>query len=244
MAKGSSAAYQKGVTASQQYQDKRTKAAAREDPIAYSCPASGLAEYRYRPLRSDSHIRVLVLEPGCGGELLRCSLEESDLDSQLQFDALSYCWGDASDTRTITCEGCSVSITKSLYDALLRFRKPDLRLRIWADALCINQEDMAERRQQVQLMRRIYQESEKCLVWLGPHTELDGLAFKLLNIIHDFLENHPSDQDRKALIPGKILGKYSTTPGEWDALSHLFARPWFERVWTLQEIVLPRQALI
>ena len=244
MAKAGSAVYGKSVTASQRYQDRRTRAAAREDLIAYSGPASDLAEYDYRPLRPNSYIRVLVLEPGHDGELLRCSLEESDLDSQPQFNALSYCWGDASDTRTITCDGCSVSITKNLYDALLRLRQPDLTLRIWADALCMNQKDMAERRQQVQLMRRIYQQSEKCLVWLGPHTELDGLAFKLLNTIHDFLESHPSDRDGKVLMPGKMLTKYSTTPGEWDALSHLFGRPWFGRVWTLQEIVLPRRVLV
>ena len=243
-AKGCSAAYRKGVTASQQYQDKRTRAAAREDPIVFSCHASDLAEYNYRPLRPNSYIRVLVVEPGYGGELLRCSLEELDLDSQPQFNALSYCWGDVSDTRIISCEGYSLSITKNLYDALLRLRKPDLTLRIWADALCINQKDRAEQRQQVHLMRRIYQQSEKCLAWLGPHTELDALAFKLLNILHDYLESHPSDRDVKVLIPGKMLAKYSTTPGEWDALSRLFARPWFERVWTFQEILLPRRALI
>lgn len=45
-------------------------------------------------------------------------------------------------------------------------------------------------------------------------------------------------------MPGKMLAKYSTTPGEWDALLHLFARPWFERVWTLQEITLPRRVLM
>lgn len=137
-----------------------------------------------------------------------------------------------------------MSITRNLYDALLRLRKPDDTLRIWADALCINQNDMAERRQQVQLMRRIYQQCEKCLVWLGPHTELDGLAFKLLNVIQEYLESHPSDRDGSVLMPGKVLAKYSTTPGEWDALLLLFARPWFERVWTLQEIALPRRVLM
>ena len=90
-AKGYSAAYSKGVAASQQYQDKRTKAAAREDPIAYSCHANDLAEYIYRPLRPSSYTRILILEPGHDGELLRCSLEDIDLDSHPQFNALSYC---------------------------------------------------------------------------------------------------------------------------------------------------------
>ena len=244
VAKGGSAAYRKGVTVSQRYQDKGTISEAREDPITYLSPAGHLVEYKYHPLRPNSYIRILVLEPGYGGEPLHCSLEESSLDAQPHFNALSYCWGDTSDTRIINCEGCSVSITKNLYDALIRLRQPDVRLRIWADALCIDQNDMVERRQQVQLMRRIYQQSEKCFVWLGPHTEIDGLAFKLLNIIQDYLQSHPSDRDGKVLIPGKLPAKYTTTPGEWDALLHLFARPWFERVWTLQEITLPRRVLM
>ena len=135
-------------------------------------------------------------------------------------------------------------IKRNLYEALLRLRKPDITLRIWVDTLCINQKDKPEKRQQIQLMRRIYQQSESCFAWLGPHTELDVLAFKLLNIIFDYLRSHPSDRDAKVLVPGKILAKYSTTPGEWNALSRLFAQPWFERVWTLEEIVLPPQALI
>ena len=244
VAKGGSAAYQKGVTASQRYQDNNTISAAREDPITYSAPADRLARYNYPSLRPNSHIRILLLEPGSGGDLLQCSLEESDLDSQPKFNALSYCWGATADTCIINCEKGTLSIPKNLYDALLRLRKPHSRVRIWADALCIDQNDLSERRQQVQLMRRIYQQAEKCLVWLGAHTELDALAFKLLNTIQDYLRTQPSDQNAKVLIPGSILAKYSTTPGEWDALMHLFSRPWFERVWTLQEITLPRRVLM
>ncbi|KAL8793019.1 MAG: hypothetical protein Q9195_004423 [Heterodermia aff. obscurata] len=243
-AQASSAAYRKSVNASQQIRDHRSKIAARESPIEDLPFPNDVADYSYRGLQPGSHIRLLVIEPGHSGELLHCSLEHVDLDAEPQFNALSYCWGDISETRTIFCEGSSVSVTKNLYDALVRLRKLDLATKIWVDAVCINQKDKAEKKKQIHLMRRIYQQSEICFAWLGPHTELDALAFQLLNTIHDYLEIHSGDQNGHSLKPGKIFGKDSTTPGEWDGISRLFARPWFERVWTLEEFVLPRQALI
>jgi hypothetical protein len=45
-----------------------------------------------------------------------------------------------------------------------------------------------------------------------------------------------SGPEGKLLVPGKFIAKHPTTPGEWDALRDLFGRPWFERVWTSQEI--------
>ena len=39
---------------------------------------------------------------------------------------------------------------------------------LWVDALCINQEDNAERARQVKLMGEIYSTAQKVLVWLDP----------------------------------------------------------------------------
>ena len=244
MTKTSSAAYRESVNTAQRYQVKRTKAAAWEETFAYSLLSMGVAEYVYRPLEPESHIRTLHVEPGHGGELLRCSLEHVDLNSHPRFNALSYYWGDTAKPCVVSCEGCSIPVTQNLHDALLRLRKPGLVVRIWADALCINQKDKPERKQQIPLMRRIYHQAETCFAWLGPHTELDALAFKLLDTIREYREKCPSDTDGKGLKPGKLFATYSITPGEWAGMSRLFARPWFERVWALEEIVLSRRALI
>lgn len=45
-------------------------------------------------------------------------------------------------------------------------------------------------------------------------------------------------------VYAKILAEYSTTLGGWDALVKLSARPWFERVWNLQEITLTLRVLM
>lgn len=46
----------------------------------------------------------------------------------------------------------------------------------WADAICINQQDIKERTQQVQLMGQIYGSAETVYSWLGPRDQ--SLAFE------------------------------------------------------------------
>lgn len=66
----------------------------------------------------------------------------------------------------MTCNKKEITVTRSLLDALRTFRRPD-RLRIlWADAICINQQDLEERSQQVQFMTRVFSEAKRVLIWL------------------------------------------------------------------------------
>ena len=44
----------------------------------------------------------------------------------------------------------------------------DVNSPIWIDALCINQDDAAERASQVQLMGRVFQDASCVFAWLGP----------------------------------------------------------------------------
>jgi hypothetical protein len=40
--------------------------------------------------------------------------------------------------------------------------------------VCINQNDLIERSQQVSIMRAIYEGARNVLVWLGPHSNPDA----------------------------------------------------------------------
>ncbi len=91
-----------------------------------------------------------------------------------------------------------MAITKNLYEALLRMRHPERLLRLWAEVLCISQDGLDERKGQVRLMGRVYTQAETCLVWLGEHTERDGLAFKLLVVLENYLQSKPSDETGRA----------------------------------------------
>ncbi|KAL8376186.1 hypothetical protein RB595_007340 [Gaeumannomyces hyphopodioides] len=92
-----------------------------------------------------------------------------------------------------------------------------LRL-LWVDALCINQQDSAERNRQVACMFRIYAQCTTVLVYLGPDEcspeDLKGR----------------SNPRRTTLAVAKIK--------EW------LDRRYFSRVWIIQELVLPGQVVV
>jgi hypothetical protein len=72
--------------------------------------------------------------------------------------------------------------------------------KIWVDAICINQEDNAEKSQQVQQMAQIYSKAIGALVWLGDAYEDGELAFDTLERLGSMsavlrtLETQPFDQ--------------------------------------------------
>lgn len=48
------------------------------------------------------------------------------------------------------------------------FRKGKKR-HLWADAICINREDFAERQQQVRIMCQMFAHATEVPIWLGDH---------------------------------------------------------------------------
>jgi hypothetical protein len=128
---------------------------------------------------SRSQIRVFVLRQATTNQLNEplsgsfqiISLED---DSNIPYAALSYVWGKtvkdvpAADRRHLTCNSVRIDIGESCWDALAHLRKPDGDLVIWIDAICINQNDLAEKGTQVAMMGNIYKSASTTFVWLGP----------------------------------------------------------------------------
>jgi hypothetical protein len=123
--------------------------------------------YEYDPIHTGTTIRILTLYPGTASEPLRGKLNHVDLDTCPSFKALSYVWGESAERSPFNCHSKQVFLTVSLCDALRRFRLPDEDLHIWADGICVNQQDTTERNHQVRLMGRVYASAEQVLVWLG-----------------------------------------------------------------------------
>src|SRR5436190_23416896 len=114
---------------------------------------------QYRPLRAGPHddtIRVLDLLPGARGLDIRCELRYVMLSSNPSYEALSYCWHPKNPKRRIICCETEVDIGENLYLALRHLRHETERRTLWADAICINQEDDEEKSCQVRMMSSIY----------------------------------------------------------------------------------------
>ena len=127
--------------------------------------------YDSLPLSKASWIRIL--DVFCDNENptgpLYGTLRLVDLRDSPSFTALSYVWGESSPTRDVVwCNSTAVPVTKSCYEAVCALRHIYGAMTIWIDAICINQEDEAEKSVQIPLIREIYTWAEAVYIWLGP----------------------------------------------------------------------------
>ena len=137
--------------------------------------------FSYTPLSSFTAIRLLDVLPGQGHDDVRLVLVEADLDNGIHdYSALCYTWSLAHFPHTISSATGSLKIIESLFGALKQFRDPIKNVRLWADAVCIIQNDLEERAQQILLIRRTYAQSVRLLVWLGPAKLLDTWALRFI----------------------------------------------------------------
>ncbi|GAW17449.1 hypothetical protein ANO14919_069060 [Xylariales sp. No.14919] len=180
---------------------------------------------------SRQEIRTITLAPGKLGEDVHCELKTVSLLDNPAFEALSYTWGPPRPTRKIFINGQRRAVGENLEYALAHLQHADRPRTLWADAVCINQGDVSERNSQVQLMGTIYSRASGVLAWLGLEHSDSDLAF-------DFLETMPTDPEvhwDPAQHPG--LKAVYTLP-HIVGLNTLFERPWWHRVWTVQESIL------
>ena len=197
----------------------------------------------YEPLQNNE-IRLSEVKPASKeDEEVVCRLRIVSRDTAPSYKALSYCWGprDERGKSTIIIETGEKrvrwAVTPSLEMALRRLRYNDgcTSLLIWADAICINQENEVEKGKQVQEMRHVYQNAEEVSIWLGPADKDSVLAWKLMNdIFSSNPETHP-------LEPKKLT---QFNESQFRALQNLFRRDYFWRIWIVQEIACAKRATV
>jgi Heterokaryon incompatibility protein (HET) len=153
------------------------------------------ADYTYQPLGSTSTLstRLVKLLPADDRDDIQLVIECVELGNCASYEALSYCWGDPSVKTTIWCDGGSLHVTKNLKSALLHLRNRTKERLLWIDAVCINQDDLQERSQQVGIMRDIYKNASETLVWLGEESQNSGLGIELCERLYDFFKDERKD---------------------------------------------------
>lgn len=97
-----------------------------------------------------------------------------DEAENVPFEALSYVWGSPDHSSKVLVHGSGTNIptTPNLIQALKSLRS-DVVVEppwMWIDAICVNQQDLDERSQQVQYMATIYSKAAKVVAWVGPPT--------------------------------------------------------------------------
>lgn len=174
-------------------------------------------------------IRVVILRPGIKSSPIECYLEHVSTKKEARkgkkarpsYKALSYTWGSPEIHKTIFLNGIEVQVRENLWQALYHLRLPDTELCLWIDAICINQDDILERNQQVSRMGTIYGMAKEVLVWLGPEEDDSKVAL-------DFIEKTMSFGKGELQLDSFVDRLVSTTPAK-RAVSKLVEREYWKR---------------
>ncbi|KAF4629775.1 hypothetical protein G7Y89_g8367 [Cudoniella acicularis] len=196
---------------------------------------------------------------------IECTMETVSLKNFPLFVALSYTWGDPALNRAIRVNGQTVNVTTNLWDALLRVRKDEQFVTLWADAICIDQGNDLERSEQVCLMKSIYEKAVSVMVWLGPASnDSDNLMAAVNDVGKQALEagilkahgkdfqlifNGPDDTilSSEQIAIKESVQRLSEKVGlnfPFQALKQFALRPYWTRVWIMQEIAVARKVTV
>jgi hypothetical protein len=265
---------------------------AKDAAVVSTEPESVWAKYPLRP--SLSEIRLLeIISPtnlhGAETDPIVVRFHVVSLKEQPQYHALSYVWGDPNNAEAITLRVPSVKdgnlidsrvdVTANLAMALryLRGHQDNLPressvapapLRIWIDALCINQQDPVERGQQVAIMKEIYINAEYVLASLSPDKDFSpeslDRVFQGIPLLSDMFKDMTTEGE---LLGLKWLDKHDVfnrmdiqakTPEDearykedvqvvtnhmWDTLDRFPRSTYFKRIWIMQEICLAKKLI-
>ena len=91
---------------------------------------------------------------------------------------------------------------------------------------------------QVSKMILIYRNARRVLVWLGP--DENGQAAVAFDAILDL------DQKKLSAKPGPPLSAEieHKQSEQWRSLKWLLSRPWFSRIWVVQEVISNPEVLV
>ncbi|KAF2768650.1 hypothetical protein EJ03DRAFT_328131 [Teratosphaeria nubilosa] len=197
--------------------------------------------YKNLPLEpSQQHIRILRLAPGSHADPLRCTLHVVSLTgpSPHSYQATSYTWGTDAPSHNVEIDSCrTFKIRKNLDYALRGLRSRHISMDLWTDALCINQEDLAERSSQVAMMGAIYAKATRVLIWLGAPTRKIALRPQLMWLVSNSLSCRVDAR-------GKAKREYKHYAPLIESAINSTQPRWSERQWVIQEMVLAQEAYI
>jgi hypothetical protein len=210
-------------------------------------PSSTSNKYPYKALDvSRNEIRVLhSCQPPQVDGIIHCTLHHISLDENPSYEALSYTWadenGDFTANKNISIDGHVAAVTKNLETALRQIMVGDDEKILWVDAVCINQDDVLERNEQVNKMKQVYQKAEGVISWLGEEYQESRTAFKLLQ---SFLKNgvvktfydQPEPWTPEYTIPEDMAQDMLT-------VFNLYQRGYWIRSWVVQETAFAKALL-
>ena len=162
----------------------------------------------YQPLNKEKgEIRLLQFNTDAIPDTISCTITVHDIETvKRRYVAISYVWGDESVPRHTIVDNEELHLTQNGVKALHMVQRHKLAQFYWMDAICINQNDDAEKGHQVRLMSKIYSHAKGTAACIGD-------------------DDHTGQFWRR---PPQCLSRLPPL--------YLANEPYFERMWITQEL--------
>ena len=152
-----------------------------------------LQAFQYEPWdSSERSIQLLRVVPASADGKIRCHLNHIRLTAtssgRPRYAALSYTCGDPEPKHEIVINDKSFAVQSNLFAFLLASVRSELSTQkqfqhLWTDAICFDQNDLVERRSQVEMMYDTFSSARPVIIWNAvPDTKSDMIlsAAKLM----------------------------------------------------------------
>lgn len=174
-----------------------------------------------------------------------CELNTVDIESSeiVEFEALSYVWGNASQKHCIKVNNRAYEVWNNLHTALHYLRHGTEHRALWIDAICINQIDVKEKRHQILQIHSVFHRASQVVIWLGePDEEIDSAMDVLEDLERRWDETLSSATDvAEDRSPPDIDFLIEACKPVMPGIGKLFNNSWWERVWVVQEVSVAKE---
>ena len=208
--------------------------------------------FEHDPLpEHTSHFRLLRIIRGAFGQHVECEISTWPIASAPPYLAISYTWGNPADTTEITINGRRLVVRRNCEYVLQQAFASRPGEYFWVDAICIAQTTQ-EKNHQVGIMGQIYSGAKHVLACVGPHEndseflleaikKYDAL-FKSIRAVLDLQQynawENPIQGHMKVLLRCLLSMRSKTRQRLYHAFRAFIQRPYFTRVWVMQELHL------
>jgi hypothetical protein len=184
-------------------------------------------------------IRLLLLDAaGSDEDSISATLEVWDRGATPTYRSISYVCGDAQQMHDITVNGSRVSVRHNCYYALWQARLHFPESRVWIDAICINQLDLDEKTAQVTMMFETYSNAEQVLACIGPSDTHSDVMIKAMDDPDAVMQALPIEWLEEPMNMDLWQPPLDETAAArlHDHYHQFCMRPYFTRVWIVQEL--------
>lgn len=212
------------------------------------------AKFQHKALPdAANHMRLLRILDNNFSETIkiRCSTTTWLVYMMPSYHAISYTWGDTESNTTILINDKKFRVRTNCEFVLKQAYRCNKSYNYWIDAICIDQENLEEKSKQVGIMGNIYQTADQVLACVGAHADDSSFLFREVALTRAIREIR-YERGHRAYERGRYDSKAFVTLCQQygiftirrflHAVGHFTQRPYFSRLWVVQELQNAKQA--